>query len=524
MAQRRVLVLYAVPDSDYARTFITALQQREPDDQFDALNDTEASAFDSGRLEQYDRLIAFLSPELAYTPVTRGLLAHYIALWPGGQHKMIAVILRPTARIPQLDLPPPYIGVGISSEQLADIFARLHFLDFPPNAGRPDPDTPWEDESVGGILPPSKLPPPPPPPAPAPEEQEEPGGWVSRGDDAAPPPYPQQPPAPAPYVPPPAYPPAAPPPVVGSAPPPAPAGAPSPEPPSVVGGAPSERARGRSVDTLRFSAYHPNEAPVEAPQTLLVYTHLLAQLSQIQQDAGTFTELGSAPVVAQGQSLREVPRNIEITVEPHMEGVTFSPAQDSFIWRGEWHRSLFRYSGARTLADTAQNGWIDIYADRISPIGRLDISFSFHTGIPATSLTVPHGMTVTANTFDTVFISYSHRDREAMSQARETYQKLGVTTYHDDLLAAGDNFDQRLAEMIRAANVFHLLWSEASAQSPEVRKEWLLALNRQSSEKFIRPWYWQQPIVTPPKEFQARKISFRYEHLRRKLLRPSTWF
>lgn len=261
-----------------------------------------------------------------------------------------------------------------------------------------------------------------------------------------------------------------------------------------------------------------------APQTLLVYTHLPAQLVQVQQDAGTFTELGSAPVVALGQSLRKIARNVELTIEPHMAGVTFSPAQDSFIWRGEWHRSLFRYSGAQDLAGTIQRGWIDIYAERVSPICTIDVSFSFHSGASTVSLNIPHGVAVTSNAFDAVFISYSHRDREAMRQARETYEKLGIISYHDDLLEAGVNYERQLSEMIRAANVFHLLWSGASAHSPEVRKEWLLALQAaDKGERFIRPWYWQQPLVPPPPELQERKISFRYEHLRRRLFLPSTW-
>ncbi len=278
------------------------------------------------------------------------------------------------------------------------------------------------------------------------------------------------------------------------------------------------------METLQFTAYHPNEAPVETSQTLLVYAHLGQHVPQVQRDAGTFAELGSAPATALGMAQRKIPRNIEITVEPHMEGVTFSPAQDSFIWRGDWHRSLFRYTGASALAGTVQRGRIDIYAERISPICTIEVAFSFHTGIPSTALVVPHGINVTANVFDRVFISYSHSDQEAMRQARENYEKLGITAYHDDLLKAGENYEQRLAEMIRAANIFHLLWSETAARSSEVRKEWMLALSANNVEQFIRPWYWQQPFISPPPELEARKISFRYEHLRRRLLNPSTWF
>lgn len=279
----------------------------------------------------------------------------------------------------------------------------------------------------------------------------------------------------------------------------------------------------RPVETLQFTAYHAGATPVEAPQTLLVYTHIAEQARKVRSDAGTFTELGSMPQVAKGVSLRKVPRNIEITVEPHVEGVTFSPARDRFIWEGEWRRSLFRYTGARELAGTTRTGWIDIYAGRVSPICTITVSLSFLGNVPVASFSVPHGINVTSNVFDTVFISYSHRDREPMRQARETYESLGVTAYHDDLLEAGDNFEQRLAQMIRAASVFHLLWSDSAAQSPNVRKEWLLALQTRNDARFIRPWYWQQPLALPPDELRARKISFRYEHLRRRLLRPSTW-
>jgi hypothetical protein len=78
--------------------------------------------------------------------------------------------------------------------------------------------------------------------------------------------------------------------------------------------------------------------------------------------------------------------------------------------------------------------------------------------------------------------------------------------------------------MIEAANVFHLLWSPHSARSLECRKEWLAALRREPSERFIKPWYWKQPLDPPPSELVEQRISFKYEPLRRSLWRPATWF
>ncbi len=187
------------------------------------------------------------------------------------------------------------------------------------------------------------------------------------------------------------------------------------------GGA-SEEKKGAppSTRTLQFSAYHPNTLAVDTWHTLLVYTYVAEALAQIQTDAGTFTELGSAPTVAQGQSARAVEHGVELTIEPHMEGVTFSPTSDSFVWRGDWRRSLFRFSAAATLAGQEQRGWIDIYAGPMVPIARIDLTFPFHEArLAQLSAHPPRGMIITSNIHDSVFISYSHRDSEAFHQACE---------------------------------------------------------------------------------------------------------
>lgn len=362
---------------------------------------------------------------------------------------------------------------------------------------------------------------------------------------------PDAPPAePAPSAPPQEWgaPPAAPPAPAG--PPPAPAGPPPPPvpvpQPAPVSGSrspwpmdlpieedleeeraapPMTKSATRDARTLQFSAYHPNTVAVESWQTLLVYTYLAEALAQIEADAGTFTELGSAPTVASGQSARTVASGVELTIEPHMDGVTFSPRSDTFIWRGDWRRSLFRFSGAALLAGQTRTGWIDVYAAPMVPVARIDLTIPFHdTALRQLAAEPPRGMIVTSNIYDAVFISYSHRDTEAFQQACEAYARFGVTVYTDQLLPAGANYERELSRMIAAASIFHLLWSPHSAASGECRKEWLAALGREPSERFIKPWYWRQPLGTLPAEFVQHRISFRYEPLRRHWLRPWTWF
>jgi hypothetical protein len=340
-------------------------------------------------------------------------------------------------------------------------------------------------------------------PPPYPPHAESPGGFSQPPAGSAPPPVPQPAPKPAPQ------------PVPQAAPPPAP-------PPQTRGG--RGRSKEVSAQTLEFSAFHPNVIPTGEWSTLLVYTYITEAVAQIQADAAIFTELGSAPKEARTQSTRQVRQGVELTLEPHMDGVAFSPESDTFVWRGDWRRSLFRLRADERLAGTTQTGWIDVYAGRMSPIASIEVAFSFQRALSATSLSVPSGMAVTANPFDAVFISYSHRDEEAMRQARAVYDQLGVKVLVDDLLEAGVNFEERLSDMIQTANVFHLLWSPHAAASNEVQKEWMGALTSGKGERFIRPWYWRKPLAPPPTPMRERKISFRYQRLKRRLLKPSTWF
>jgi len=66
-------------------------------------------------------------------------------------------------------------------------------------------------------------------------------------------------------------------------------------------------------------------------------------------------------------------------------------------------------------------------------------------------------------------------------------------------LRAGEDYEDRLQEMIEEADVFQLFWSHRSAGSPAVEREWrhALTLDRQA---FIRPTYWEDPMPQPPEE------------------------
>jgi len=78
-----------------------------------------------------------------------------------------------------------------------------------------------------------------------------------------------------------------------------------------------------------------------------------------------------------------------------------------------------------------------------------------------------------------VFLSYSSRDRESVSQIATAYQLAGVEHFWDRAsLKSGEEWSPRLRREIDRADLFHLCWSKAASSSQWVEKEAEHALTR----------------------------------------------
>jgi hypothetical protein len=78
-----------------------------------------------------------------------------------------------------------------------------------------------------------------------------------------------------------------------------------------------------------------------------------------------------------------------------------------------------------------------------------------------------------------VFLSYSSKDRETVSAIATAYQMAGVEHFWDRAsLKSGEEWHPRLRREIDRADLFHLCWSKAAADSEWVQKETEHALTR----------------------------------------------
>ncbi len=297
---------------------------------------------------------------------------------------------------------------------------------------------------------------------------------------------------------------------------------PSPEPavsaPSTSTAAPGgvvAPAKPEAVPTedVRFTAFHPTQVAVDTWYTLLTYAHLDSALARVQADAARFKdEMGGAPREGHSGAPAKLARGTEITIVPTLDGVTFNPERITFKWVEDLHRAEFRFQAGKALAGTAGNGLVTIYVGPLI-VATIKVPMLFEeTGtLPPIDLKQMQQVTTTLYKQEQIFVSYSHTDTQVVLACRNAYQALGYDVLIDvDDLRAGQNWNQALMGMIDRADIFQLFWSERAAQSKYVRQEWEYALQKSTAkpEGFIRPVYWEKPMVAPPPELAPLHFAY----------------
>jgi hypothetical protein len=265
---------------------------------------------------------------------------------------------------------------------------------------------------------------------------------------------------------------------------------------------------------LSFTAYYPREVPAETWQTLLVYAHLDTVLAAVRADAARFApELGERPRTASAPAQVRVERGTALTIVPRCAAVRFNPERVSLSWDEDLHRADFRFRPQAELAGAAATGEITIYA---GPLIVAILKFALLVDERAVDEQSPaaHRPATERETAlpRAVFASYSHDDTRVVTACRNAYRALGLTVNLDiDSLRSGDYWGPRLMELIDASDIFQLFWSSHAARSPAVRKEWLYALSpmrQRHGSGFIRPVYWEQPLIRPPLELADLHFAY----------------
>ena len=256
-------------------------------------------------------------------------------------------------------------------------------------------------------------------------------------------------------------------------------------------------------ENVQFTVYRPRAIRPARWSTLLAFAHLAERrpdepdepdpLEEVRRQAQQVLgkDFDSFADLSQDSSVG-VPREGEITFLPHAPGVEFNPVSRTFRWLETVHREEFRLRATRAQPGEVIRGRLTVF---LGVRLLAEIQFQLRVAEP-TEEPRPTGDHVKdeARPYHRIFASYSHRDVSIVEQFERFVASTGAKYLRDVVdLRAGENWSDRLEEMIREADVFQLFWSSNSMRSKYVRREWeyALSLNR---PYFVRPTYWEDPL------------------------------
>ena len=256
--------------------------------------------------------------------------------------------------------------------------------------------------------------------------------------------------------------------------------------------APSAPARRGSVidRDVRVTVFRPSTASRNAWHPLPVFVHRAGVADQVAVRAASLIGPDADRFVALGQDARTyVRRGCQIVVEAWFDGATCNPEFITFKWLEPSHEALFRfrYDGNAEIV----RGGVRVFADKLL-LADVSLTVAIDTGVEPDGRPPPiEALTVLRHR--RVFVSYSHKDKAVVDQVTSAARTLGDDYVIDgDVLRSGEDWSTRLDEHIRSADAFQLFWSTNSMRSPQVQREWTVALLL-GRENFVRPVYWQVP-------------------------------
>lgn len=276
-----------------------------------------------------------------------------------------------------------------------------------------------------------------------------------------------------------------------------------------------------NLSEVQFTSYYPRQASAGTNYGFYVYAHLPDALvaSDIQQfEADLGGRVPKAKVSAQTAKIEEG-ANIAVIIQ--CDQLKFNQLGSIQAWREPFVRFDFDFIAHKALVDEVVEGRIAILLGMIE-IASIDFQITITPANPLAAVTAQpkepltalgYDPSTTANIYQKIFISYSHKDSAIAEQYRKIQMMLGNTLFMDThSIRSGEQWEVALKQFIDDADVFQLFWSKNSAISDHVRFEWDYALSQRCPDsrcdKFIRPTYWEKPLPDIPLELGHLHFAF----------------
>jgi hypothetical protein len=254
---------------------------------------------------------------------------------------------------------------------------------------------------------------------------------------------------------------------------------------------------------VAFASYYPKETQPNKTIPLLVYL-ALDEASALAKVAAQAAERLAGHLdqyrPATAEERLTMRRGTKLRIVPTIPGFRVNPQWMDITWDDDAQQHEFSVRADTAPEDQAAPGAVLVYQGLTL---RAEIPLSiFVTRAAGAARTPADFASAIARAYRKVFASYSHRDTPVVESCEAAAQALGDRYLRDLItLQSGQQWNQRLMQMIVEADVFQLFWSRNAAASPAVREEWTYALTLQNIRPgFIRPVYWSPAPYSVPHE------------------------
>jgi actin-like ATPase involved in cell morphogenesis len=257
-------------------------------------------------------------------------------------------------------------------------------------------------------------------------------------------------------------------------------------------------------EDVQFTVYRPQRVEPDRWYTLLAFAHKSDPvIDEILGVTDPVEEVRSRAVSRLGEQLKSyvsteqdssqsLARGSELTFVPRAEGLEFNPPSRTFRWQEPVHQEEFRMRADAALEGRRARGVVAVYAGVV-----LIAEIRLNIRVGGSDDGAQSG-SESARPYRRIFVSYSHKDEAIVEQVEQVLSSLGDEVLRDKhKLRAGEEWEARVEQMIREAEIFQLFWSTNSMSSGPVRREWTYALTLKRPN-FIRPTYWEDPMPARP--------------------------
>ncbi len=272
-----------------------------------------------------------------------------------------------------------------------------------------------------------------------------------------------------------------------------------------------------TADQVTSSVYAPTEAEIGKDFLVQVFAHLAEQAEGLAEIA----KAAEPGVIWRGaaKSKERIERGTELTFHLSMPGLEIDNPEQNVTWNGEPEQVQFIVKVPPDCQPGNVGGMLTVSRNTI-PIGHLRFIIKLTGKIPeeTTALTRQPVGVGTLVRYRQVFISYTRRDRWEVLKRVQMLELSGVDYFQDLLtLKPGDEFEALIYDYIDKSDLFLLFWSQAASESEWVRKEYLRAIKRKSSDKAalpeIKPVILEVPPAQPPEELSSINFDDKFMHL-----------